>query len=151
MHLAKQSRNQSAIQFVGLFAAAGTLFQVIQWFVGAGSALWAICFASVFIAILVFCFYAPTLAPREFRETPKHKRVRSKMTCRCCKGSGNRWNRYTALCERCKGRGELTTYRVGQPECPSCQGTGKQHNRYEKYCKVCRGIGLLPYEEDDKG
>ena len=82
-------------------------------------------------------------------ETTPKRRTLTKIQCPTCRGTGNSWWRYTNSCEKCHGRGDIYTYRVGQPACRRCRGTGLQNARYTAFCDVCEGVGLKPYDVHD--
>ena len=87
--------------------------------------------------------------PLSYDEPMPNSRKLNHIQCPICKGNGREWGRYETVCSKCKGRGHIQTYRVGQPMCPPCAGSGRNNGRYAQLCPVCEGVGLLPFKFRD--
>lgn len=78
----------------------------------------------------------------------KEIEVNYKDTCSACKGSGAKAGTSPVACERCKGRGKITTIQnnpfFGQMQsvstCPECHGKGTV---IKEKCPECRGTGYI--------
>ena len=78
----------------------------------------------------------------------KEIEVNYKDTCSACKGSGAKAGTSPVTCERCKGRGKITTIQnnpfFGQMQsvstCPECHGKGTV---IKEKCPECRGTGYI--------
>ena len=92
---------------------------------------------------------ATDLAPREIdllthQETRFRNRIERKIKCTQC-GSNGEINGRT--CWKCRGKGTILTWRIGQPACPPCRASGI-FNGLE--CHICNGQGLMPYDVKDR-
>ncbi len=73
--------------------------------------------------------------------------IRFAQQCRACNGSGAEKGSRYVTCEKCRGRGMMTTV-INNPgvhmefstTCDACRGSGKTP---EKKCKVCDGRGFV--------
>lgn len=85
------------------------------------------------------------------REVTREVRLRRRMVCDTCDGSGGEKGSPVHTCGECGGSGQVRrTVRtilgaMSQVSvCPKCQGKGKT---FEKACHICRGSGVTEREE----